>query len=91
MKTIAKFLGKIILYATLAGSLIIDAQIIWYEWGYRGLVIAFIAYPLAFFATPIFSVIKYGRWIPVLITYGGGLLGLILFGLGGEFGDEENN
>ena len=91
MKVAAKFLGNFILYATLAGSLIIDAQIIWYEWGYRGLLIAFMAYPLAFFAIPIFSVIKYGRWIPVLISYGGGLLGIILFGLGGEYNDEEYN
>lgn len=88
MKGIFRTIGKLFLYITLIGSIILDVQIVWHEWAYPGILLSFGVFPLAFLGIPIFAVFKYGRWLPILFTYGGGLITIVLLSLGGEF--DEN-
>lgn len=87
MKGFLNLFGKISFNISLIISIIIDFQIIWHEWAYRGLVLSFLAFPLAFLGIPIFALIKYGRWLPLIITYGGGLLSFLLI----IWGDENDS
>lgn len=88
MKDFLRGLGNLIISVTAIISTILDIQIVWYEWGYRGVVLSVLAYPLAILSIPIFALIKYGRWLPILVTYGGGIIGLVLLNSGGA-SDEE--
>ena len=84
MKGVFRFLANAIIWLSILASIVIDIQIVWYEWGYRGILLSIFAFPLALITIPIISIIKYGRWLPALITYGGGLISLLFLMIGIE-------
>lgn len=88
MKGVFRFLANALIRLSILASIIIDVQIVWYEWGYGGILLSVFAFPLALLSIPIISIIKYGRWLPALITYGGGILSIIFFMIGAENEEE---
>ena len=50
--------------------------------GFWGIVVGFVVFPVTFLAAPWYAGITMGNWFPLLICYGGGIIGAILVGLG---------
>jgi hypothetical protein len=69
-------------------GLFLDFQIIAYEWGLSGSVIAFFILPGTFIIAPFYAGIKYGYWMPLLVSYGGGLMALLFNAVGTENKDN---
>lgn len=49
--------------------------VIYSQWGLTGAAIAFFLFPPAIVLTPIYTLVEYGSWWPIVVIYG-------LFGLG---------
>ena len=84
MKGSLILISKILINIVLIVSIILDGQIVWHEWGTSGLAIAFFIFPVTIFGIPIYSIFRYGRWIPFLVTYGGGIISFGLYLLSGD-------
>lgn len=61
---------------------IIELSIINYIAGFWGVVIGFMILPATLIATPWYALIAWGNWFPLLIVYGGWIIGMALFGIG---------
>ena len=83
MKQILKLIGYLIFFISSLASLVIDFQIVVHEWGFTGAVISFLIFPVALIVVPFFALIKYSVWYPVLISYGGGFISILLITIGG--------
>lgn len=57
---------------------IIELNIVYHIAGFWGIALGLTLLPVTFFIVPIYVLIAYGSWFPILIGYGGGFLGLLL-------------
>lgn len=49
--------------------------------GFWGIVIGITVAPITFFAAPIYTVVEWGEWFPVISIFGGGILISIIYGV----------
>jgi hypothetical protein len=52
-----------------------------YLTGFWGVVMAMLLAPITLVVAPWVAVVKWGTWIPLVITYGGAILGAVLYAL----------
>jgi len=50
--------------------------------GFWGIVIGMTVAPITFFVAPIYAVVEWGEWFPVVSIFGGGIFITIIYGLG---------
>lgn len=50
--------------------------------GFWGMVLGFFLFPITFALAPFYAIIAWGDWYPFAVTYGGGIGGFVLVGLG---------
>ncbi len=50
--------------------------------GFAGVVIGFAVAPVTFITTPWYAGIMWSNWTPLLISYGGGIIGCLFFSIG---------
>ena len=67
----------VILVGAILGE-IYALSIVYSLWGFAGVVVAFMFFPVAIALAPIYALIVYGIWFPLLIVYGLIVLGLII-------------
>jgi len=83
MQTFLKGCANILFFIVGIWALILDFQIIIYEWGFGGAVLSFLLLPIAFVVAPFYALFKYGIWMPIIVTYGGGLFTYLLLVVSG--------
>jgi hypothetical protein len=54
--------------------------------GFWGVLVGLFVLPITAFAAPIYEIVRYGNWWPVLSVYGGGLLATVFGGMAVKFG-----
>ena len=84
---IFKVLGGIVFAIFGLWGLIIELTIVNQVAGVGGFVIGFMLLPVTFIAAHWYALVAWGNWFPLLITYGGGILAAILFGIGSAISD----
>ena len=52
-------------------------------WGFFGIILAFIFFPFTITVAPFYALVAWGDWLPLIVTYGGGLMGIIIMVIGG--------
>jgi len=85
MKTIGKVfmaLGGIVWVVCGLLGFIISLAIVNNVAGFWGVVIGFAIAPVTFAAAPWYALVQWGNWFPLLINYGGGICGTLLWGIG---------
>lgn len=92
-----RLLSKIIRVATVGVwivsgilSVIIDLMIVNEEWGFLGVVAAFVLAPVTLMAAPWYALVEYGTWTPLLISYGGVILAALLGALRNKIEQNED-
>lgn len=53
--------------------------------GFFGVVLGFVFFPVLFIAAPWYALVAWGNAFPLVVCYGGGIGGPLLFGLGSMF------
>ncbi len=71
-------LGNVILLIGAVLGEIYALYIVYSLWGFFGVVAGFMFFPVAIVLAPIYALIVYGDWIPLVIVYGLIGLGLII-------------
>lgn len=61
---------------------IIELIIVNYVAGFWGMVVGFMILPVTLIVAPWYALVAWGNWFPLLIVYGGGILGFIMVGIG---------
>jgi len=64
-------------------GLVIELAIIEHVAGFWGMVVGFMILPLMLTVTPLYALIAWGNWFPLLIVYGGGIFAFTMIGVGG--------
>jgi hypothetical protein len=86
MRVIGKFVSGlgIICYCIFGlWGLILSLSIVNEAAGFWGFVVAFVLLPVTLAAAPWYALVHWGTWFPLLITYGGFILALVLQSIGG--------
>ncbi|HOE15937.1 MAG TPA: hypothetical protein PLX02_01240 [Syntrophorhabdaceae bacterium] len=63
-------------------GLYIDLVVVNEVAGFWGIVIGLTILPMTFLAVPVYVLIKWGSWFPLLLNYGGLVVGGILYAIG---------
>ena len=58
-------------------------------WGFLGGVLAFMFFPITIVFAPWYALIAWGNAIPIIITYGGGLLGVAIIVVGSVISGDD--
>jgi hypothetical protein len=88
--SVFKVLGYITLVIFGLLGFIISVGIVYKAAGFWGFVVAFVLLPITFAVAPWYALIIRGDWFPLAISYGGGIIGIILVYIGSVIaGDEE--
>ena len=81
-RTIAGGTLRVLGYAVwaIAGvwAFILEIAIVYALWGFGGVVFGFIMLPVVFIAAPWYAGVALGNWLPLLLGYGGVIVGGIL-------------
>jgi len=72
-------------------AMIVNLAIVALEWGFTGAVVAFFVFPVTYVVAPIWAIIKYGNWFPLILGYGSVIVGYGLFALGMLIRGERDN
>jgi hypothetical protein len=56
--------------------------------GFWGIVAALFLGPVTFLAAPLYAGFEHGDWFPLILNYGGSLVGLVLMAIGGALSDD---
>jgi hypothetical protein len=56
--------------------------------GFWGFVLAFVVFPVTFVAAPWYALFHWGTWFPLLVSYGGFILAVILNAIGSSLSGE---
>jgi len=51
-------------------------------WGFFGVILAFIFFPFTLTIAPFYALVAWGEWLPLIVTYGGGLMGVTIVAIG---------
>ncbi len=82
MGMIFKVPAGIIYFVAGLWGFFISLGIIRDAWGFFGAVLAFILAPFTLTLAPWYAGFAHGNWFPVLLVYGGGIAGTVLFAIG---------
>ena len=74
----SNILGNILLFSGMGLGFIYALIIVINEWGFGGAIAAFLFFPVAITVAPIYAVIAYGSWLPIIIVWGLIGLGIII-------------
>ena len=74
--------GAVLFVVTGIWGLVLSLDIITDVIGFWGMVAAIILAPITFFAVPIYAGLAMGIWSPVVLSYGGCLLAVLLMAAG---------
>lgn len=77
-------LGNLLVIVGAALGEIYALYIVFLEWGFGGAVAAFMFFPVAIALAPIYGLITYGAWLPLVVIYG-------LLGLGGYLNSRRDD
>ncbi len=80
--SIFNVLGVIIWVIFGLWGFIIEVAIVNQVAGFWGLVVAFMLLPITLAVTPWYALVAWGNWFPLVIVYGGGIVGTLFFGIG---------
>ena len=58
-------------------------------WGFLGGLLAFMFFPLTIAFAPWYALIAWGNAIPLIITYGGGVLGMIIMAVANAISGDD--
>ncbi|MBE0593367.1 MAG: hypothetical protein IH616_13305 [Gemmatimonadales bacterium] len=56
--------------------------------GLWGVVVAVVLAPITIAATPLYAILAWGEWIPMVLNYGGGVASALLLYLGAALGGK---
>jgi hypothetical protein len=73
-----KFVGYTIIVLVSLYSLWVDITFLNVMYGFAGVVIGFVVFPLTITLIPIYLLFAYGAWFPALVMYGGGIIGALI-------------
>ena len=59
--------------------------------GFIGVFVGFFVLPITCMAAPIYEIVKYGNWWPIVVVYGGVLSATVLAGIGTTLRDAHNS
>jgi len=79
-----KVLGLIIFILTGIISFLWSIAIVAQTMGFIGGFIAFSFFPATILFVPLYAALTQGNWILIALTYGGGIVGAFLMGMGEE-------
>lgn len=89
MKTIAKTLGKFIGYIVTGVGIAMAEVLVFRQLGYFNLLIeTIILGPIGLFIVPIYAIIKWGVWFPLIFIYGGYIISFTLISIGGGISED---
>jgi len=70
-------------------AFVICCQIIAKAWGLLGLCLAFLFFPIAFFAAPFYAGFGHGNWLPLILCYAPIVPAILLYVLGAGLTGED--
>ena len=68
---------------------IITLMIVNYAAGFWGVFIGFMFFPVTFTVAPLYALVQWGTWFPLILNYGGGITAALLLGLGKYLKEKE--
>ncbi|WP_041280591.1 hypothetical protein [Desulfosudis oleivorans] len=81
--TIFQIFGGIALIVFGLWGLGIEIAIVNHVAGFWGVVIGLFFFPVTFAVVPWYALVVMGTWLPLAVTYGGGIVAFGLLGMGG--------
>jgi hypothetical protein len=82
-------IGGLIALVTGVWGFILCLLITHYVAGFWGIVLGLLFGPVLFAACPWYALFEWGDSVPLLLNYGGGIVGFSLLGLGAIIGKEK--
>lgn len=71
-------------------GLLLNIAVVSHVAGFWGVVVGFLVLPVTFFATPWYAGVALGDWLPLIVNYGGGIVGTTLIAVGSAMvGDDS--
>ena len=87
--TVLIVLGILTIIVAEAWCWYISMLIIYAELGFLGFVLATVLFPAVVVITPFYAGLVHGYWFPLILAYGGGFTGFILFAIGDYLGESS--